>query len=267
MTSHVIRLFASILLLAASLHGQSLFFQPSFAYGIVPTANLAVWYSADCITYSSGSCSAPSDGSNVGTWDDRSGNANNATSSGTCTFHTNQINGEPALNFSAANCKFLMASNITNTETYTLFLVIKASSSDCSGSSYLVSGTLFGAFAFRVGAASAESEIASTSNSDDANGNHACDSSSWHQVNIWTQDANISGGFTGRFRIDRADDGWNVITPGSTWTNQTNGFGMNVAQNNHQYSGMLSELILYTSILSSTQISTVETYLNNKYGL
>ncbi len=70
---------------------------------VQPPAGMFLWLDGNCITNSS-CTSQPSNGATITSWADKSGMANNASlSAGPCTFNTNQINGQPAVNFAA--CK------------------------------------------------------------------------------------------------------------------------------------------------------------------
>lgn len=86
---------------------------PGISPSAVTSANLKVWFSGDvgCINGSSAACA---DGDSVATWQDRSGNGNNATQGG-CTatpvYHTAVLgNGKSSILFTAASTQCLVDS-------------------------------------------------------------------------------------------------------------------------------------------------------------
>src|SRR5207248_8234910 len=100
-----------------------------------PLTNLQLWLEADCITYSGG-CSTPSDGTSISAWHDQSGNGNDLSKdSGTCTFHTAQINGKPSVTFSS--CRWSIANSIAAVSDHIIFVVLQL---DSGASSTLLSG-------------------------------------------------------------------------------------------------------------------------------
>lgn len=232
---------------------------------VQPPAGMQFWFSADCITFTSSVCGVPSNGSVLATWADRSGNANNGTlSTGVCTFNTNQINSQPAVTF--ANCHLDLVSNVINWQTTggTAFIVVDLTST-VTRSTYF-SGPI-NSIAWISGSGATEQSADQTGNKTLGNGTAAIDTS-WHQMNI-----SIAGG-TGVqpvFRIARAVDtltaGSNTVAPRNQ--NQTSIGYHNCCgiENTVSLVGKLAEFISYGSVLSGPNVTQVETYLHNKYGL
>lgn len=227
-----------------------------------PLANLQLWYSADCITYSGGNCSTPADGTNVTNWNDRSGNANNATTANTCTFHTNQINGQPAVTFNGAcNLDFtsVAATNVT-----AIFVVYKRTSGTVGT---ILSGNS-SSFGYRTAVNGKQQDMLKILVADGLQGTAAQDTN-WHQI----YGVNCNGSCTDGppyqiFHLDRNADG-------------TSNSGLGIASgalhigsdagSSEFLNGQIAEILFYTnngtSISGTVNPTTVETYLHNKYGL
>jgi hypothetical protein len=108
-------------------------FDPSMLSG------LQVWYAADSGSNCGGVCS---DGSSQTTWADKSSNANNL-SAGSCAhapiYHTNQLNGKPAVTFNGSGDCFAVGAAINLQTASTVFAVVKLTST--ASVSGLIGGT------------------------------------------------------------------------------------------------------------------------------
>lgn len=232
---------------------------------VIPTSGLLLWWDAGFGANCSGATCT--NGASQNTWADRSGHGNTGILNGVVTstciasvFNTAQINGQPALTFIGNNsvgsdtCFGLTGSGLTNTST-TMFVVAKVASTAAVNT--IVSGSN-GAFDWR----------ANTTKMQEAN--KACVSSlgtstsavntSWHQLNVTYNGTAIN------FRTDRAADG--SASPGVAITSTFRGIGINPCGGGLEaYNGQIAEYILYNRVLSGGEITTVETYLNGKYGL
>jgi hypothetical protein len=220
--------------------------------GSIPSSGLQLWFKADTF--------AVSDGTSVSSWADQSGNANDGTvSSGTATFHTAQINGRPAVTFSS--CHLTLATGIVPSNGHSLFAVFKLSSTAAKSSlfsgaantlTYWLAngGKLQGvdktqALQFGVGTASQDTN--------------------WHQSNVLM--SNNSGGFFLQFRLDRASDATSSSTATDVGSGNQTALGYNAANGGEAFAGQLAEFLYYNRTITSTEVTTIETYLNSRYAL
>lgn len=98
---------------------------PSVAPGSVTTGTLTLWFAADSIT-------GLSDGENVTSWPDDSGNTNDAADGGGSnpTWETNELNGEPVVRFNSATDYLTTgsATGISGNAEVTILAVMKVAS-------------------------------------------------------------------------------------------------------------------------------------------
>ncbi len=244
-------------------------------------ANLAVRYESDCITFTSSVCSTPSNNSTLTTWADESGNANTATvGSGTCTFHTNQVNGKPSVSFSS--CLLNLASGVhTISLGQTTFVVLALSNASGSGYQAIWSGDQganHNSYTYMFGGGASQNVCGTGLN-------QPCEQvlmqvawlflghsstvadTAYHQMNVAVTSGCGGGGGLPGFRQDSAAvTGGNSYCSGATDIVQT-AIGNRVSQSDMFFSGSLAALISYSRQLSSTEIGQVETYLYCKYNL
>ena len=238
---------------------------PVAASPSIPYNGLVAWWSADCISLSDAStCATPSNGSTVTLWYDRSGNSLNlVNNTGTCTFNTAQINSKPAVNFSSCGLTF-SSSNYAYAfrGAVTVFAVIHGTNSGASGT--IIAGPLNPkSFQYRYnGAGAKEQAFVNTGVASLGTGTAASDTS-YHQINVKCDITTNPS-----FRIDRATD---TTISGASCSAVSGGaqssVGYRVDAGNEFFPGDLAELLYYSRVLSSAEITTVETYLNSKYGL
>jgi hypothetical protein len=249
-------LIGATALVAAQLGGGLMFPGPGMpAQAALPSipSGMNLWYSADCITYTSSVCGVPSTGSTISSWADRSGNANNLSlATGTCTLNTGQINGYPAVTFSS--CQMNIGTAVgPGGGAWTIFAVEKLAA---TGNSSII-GCASGAC---PDYAITTNQLVFVASGGTLSGTAAADTS-WHQINVYF--SNFSTANTYQFRRDRAADGSG--TPGFNAIAANTQVGAN--NNSFFFNGQLAELIYYNTNLTGTQITQVETYLNAKYNL
>lgn len=232
-----------------------------------PLTGMAIWWSADVGNNCSGV--ACTDGAGQTTWADRSGNGNTGLVSRcgvTPTFHTNQINGKPAVTFngnSSANVNatcYTATTSVDNKATSTMFAVVKFGG---SGGYIIASGTgtplKWGGYG-SIG--SNTIQILQQGSVANIGASVATGNQNWNQINA-TYDSS-TGAWA--LRTNRAADGSGTQIRSIT----SNFLDLGITESGGSIStllGQVAEFILYTRVLSSTEITTVETYLNSKYGL
>jgi len=227
---------------------------------ILPTAiaNLRLWFSADCITFPSSVCGTPTTGSSVTAWADRSGNANNGSTSGTnCTYNASQINGKPAVTFDGVGCKFTLGTAITAGAGHTAFVVLAYTST----SGGITFGATSNGFAYK-GGGSYEQVLDAQNQVNIAHGTATPDTS-WHQMNV-----SFTNGGSPIFRLDESVDTTVLVTP--SWNMTGNGpsvLGYNAISNAEYLNAKVAELIYYDRTLTSTEVGQIEAYLHSRYGL
>jgi hypothetical protein len=242
----------------------------------IPTSSLKLWISADCITLTAGVCSTPANNSTISTWSDRSGNVNDASvNTGTCTFHTSQINTQPAVTF--ASCGLTLTSGIAQTPGgctspndcyYIVFSVLKNTATGVKGAMTSCTSTDLGCFKFWTGT----TKQTGTDVADSAQilAGTASQDTSWHQQNV-KADYFPNGGcntfFTMALRLDRASDGSLSNNVCAGFTHSIGHIGYDSHNTNEFFGGQLAEQIIYNNNLGSTDFTSVETYLHGKYGL
>jgi hypothetical protein len=252
------RLFAgfALLLFAGFVAAQN----PSFrglnvgpVLTLSPTSGMTVWYSADCVTFTSSVCGTPSNASTVTTWADRSGNGKNLTlSAGTVTYNTSQINGYPALTLASA--KLGLGSTISPSD-QTAFVVFKATS---TASKNGIFGGAAGAFYYFVNANQGVDVAACVGGSH--SGTATISAGTWYQSNV----SRVSSTSV-TFRLNRSTDGSSSDATGSATALSTMGY--NGCNNTEFFGGQIAEFLYYSSALSAGNITATENYLNQKYGL
>jgi len=215
---------------------------------------LKVWFSADCITLTGTTCSVPSNGSTITGWSDRSGNANNAsTTVGTCTFNTNQLNGLPAVNFASCREDF---TTVALPASATAFVVFQNTSLSAIGTTFGGAHDNFeGLTNFH-----AEQGLNCAGVINVGTGTAAADTS-WHQTNIsFTNSTSLA------FRIDETTDTASIITLGSCGAGPRS-LGGDFDGGAQFLTGNIAEAMYWDVALTSTQISEVESYLHTRYGI
>jgi len=183
-------------------------------------------------------------------WTDQSGNENNATTtSGSPAYIANEVNGLPAINNAG---QLTLASKISWTGQITVFAEFAESR---PASNEIISGTGPAPFAFRTNSRHQEALVPSIA--DLLTGSATLNAGQFYQGNVTYN--NSTGAVS--LRIGEAPDG-------SGTSVQKVGSGNNVIFQLHDAGDTLdlAELIVYTSVLSSANITANENYLRGKYG-
>lgn len=250
----------AVFLIVGLLSAQSVIFPGPGAANGAPfspsdLSGLQVWHAADTGNNCSGSpCT---NGATQTTWADKSVNGNTATQTGVGPdiYNTSQINGQPAVTFSAST--FTWATPINLQTASTIFTVMKLTTT--AANQVLVTGTVAGAvvqlLAFNNSGIKEQGFSTGVVN---AFGTTAADTS-WHQINSTYDNT------TAVLRIDRASDGSTVLS--SAILQNSTGFGSYTPGGIFSFTGQLAELIIYNRVLTGPEITQVETYLNGRYGL
>lgn len=216
---------------------------------VIPTdiAGCAIWMAADLIV-------GLSNGDPVSTWEDFSGNNNDATQaspSNRPVYNTAVLNGKPVLTFTALNLSVLQTSGaapILN-QPYTAFVVVKVTGLpyECildgvTVATGIVSSNLDNT-GYEVYAGGGLADVAATP-------------SNWNYLGIIFNGASSNLYINGSSNsISTSGGGISGITIGS----RGNG--------GYPLDGQIAEVIYYDSALSGADISKVNTYLATKYSL
>jgi hypothetical protein len=235
----------------------------------IPRWDLTLWLRADvgATTLSSG------------TWADQSGNGNNATQSTAAyrpTLVPNALNGEPVVNFIAANPDYLQLGNIFTSATCgEVFVVLSASSggpwglwklgtyNDPNGGALYPdsSGNLVGDF----GSAEIYNEGPP---SQDITKFHVYENSS--QQGLWQSWIDgvplFESGSNDFFLSNALETGTNNIVnfPSSPYSSY---IGANYGTSAPRFNGNIAEIIIYSRILSGAERKSIIGYLDQKYGI
>ncbi len=243
-----------------------------------PITGMLIWYEADVGSNCSGG--ACSDGSTQDTWADQSGNANtglgnntqsvgvgtSGTKCGAGVYHTNQINGKPAVTFASATPTCFSFTSGTGTLTASSLFAVVTWTSACTyasgATSCDITGSNGGGINWKPSSSANHPFFSKACVVDIGTSSATVSSGTWYQQNL-TYDAS-SGAYS--FRVNRSAGGSG--TNSQTLTGEQTGIGGNGCYSTGEYlEGQIAEFILYNRVLTGGEITTVETYLNGKYGL
>jgi hypothetical protein len=206
-------------------------------------SNCMAWYRADQgITLVSGA---------VSQWNDLSGNGNTLTQSTSAARPTiSTLQGIPALSFNGADSQYLSMSGNASATPLTAFIVCQVSNqsttqaavSTIDGLGFVVYTPTSSAVAVRYGA----TPIAVTANATNPH--------------IY---AGIANGTSSNAYLD------SVATSGTMGNSDNSGITVGAHQGGSSlfWTGLVAEIIYFSSLLSSTQIATVNNYLGAKYRI
>lgn len=226
-----------------------------YSSAFVPTdiANLALWLDASdtgTITESGGS---------VSQWDDKSGNSNHATQgtgSSQPTTGTRTINSLNVLDWSTDYMS--LTSAISRTSGYTILVV--GNGDDFSADVRAFTGSSTGAgFVFRVDDGPINLEIVRRNQAVLLTGSSTISTATDYIFSGRTSAAGNNA------QLNGSSEGSNATNPSYTADLDTIG-----AQDNgpvDAWDGMIGEIIIYTSILSDSQMNQVGNYLSDKWGI
>ena len=235
----------------------------SYTVTVTPTAyaGCALWLDA---TDPAGTGVAPSNGSVISTWTDKSGVGNNGSSSGSPTYSTTGINSKPSISFDGGSQRFV-GSIVNNGTTVSVFAVASMNSGNAYGR--IVS---LGSVSAYDGGVSPLYFIALMRDS-----TTAYIKSYRYQTSTPNS---ISPGYNTPFQAASIADGTTNILyingTGGTPTSSSGNFGYSVygiGQEAHGqpefFQGYISEIIVYHAYLNQTQQQQIEGYLAWKWGL
>ncbi|MCL4549143.1 MAG: T9SS type A sorting domain-containing protein [Bacteroidetes bacterium] len=219
----------------------------------IPTTNLKLHLRSDLAVTSSGSA--------VSTWGDVSGfdnDASQSTSANQPTLVSNSMNGNPVIRFNGTNSKLTLPTSATlgiQSNPYEMFVVGKSSSNNVQ---FLIAGG-YENFEYHLNGASGTRfipvnstfiDIGSAGNYTDGN------------AHIFSARASSSGGAV---RVDGTDGGTSVS---NILSSNSGNLLLGVRSDGTYYlNGDIAEVILYNTNLSTSDRSTVEHYLANRYGI
>lgn len=230
----------------------------------LPTAvaNLSFWLSADCYTNSSG-CTYPADGTTLTTsWYDQSGSGKTwaPSASSSCVFHTSQINGKPAIHFDGSTCYFIVSSGLSFSATQATGFAVFANG-NTSAKHTIIGGNGHSAAYWSCAATPVEQGLDSQQIAQLGYGTAACDTS-WHQID-YVYNYNTSLGF----RIDGSTDAAQGVTDTDQFSQPPAVIGENYASSDELMNGYIAEVFMFNGAVGSTDVSKLECYLKNKYGI
>lgn len=221
-------------------------------------ASLTVWLRADCVN---GVDNDPADNSTVSSWTDVSGNGNNATASGSPTFQSdsgNLINSNPVINFTGSNSFTSIDIRAGTRPNITIIAVYKSRG---SGNREGVWGVDDGGWdRFFLARWSANDGLISVGNSANVTNTGIIGTAT---LVTTVMKYNVSNGTTVYRNGDLAATTTDNASPTSAYTNMligSGGSGLN-------FTGDIAELIIFSQALTTSDLLTVNGYLNNKYSL
>ncbi len=217
------------------------------------------WLRADCVN---GVVEDPADGTSVSTWTDLSGNNNNATTTGTApTFESDAlklINGNPVINF--PNGRPLRGIDIRATAipNITIFSVYKVNASDNRDG---VWGNDDGGWdRFFLATWGGNNGLISA-------GNNAgvTDSAVLNTPTLIT--TVLQYGVDGESKVYRNGAIGTTFTDSSNSTGAHNPSYIGSGGNGLDFNGDIAEIIIFNRVLETSELKTVNSYLNTKYSL
>lgn len=213
---------------------------------IIPMTNLALWLAADNLSLA--------DGALISSWNDASGNANNATQGTDAakpTFKTNILNGKPVVRFDGGDSLGLTTEIVASP--FSIFTVLKP-----AGSGYrtiAARANTGSALQIRVNTA-AKIELVKSAVAIFATSTTALSASAFSYLMASYSNPNYT------FRLNGAADGSGSSAQTLAAVNLV---GANY--DGYRFNGDIAEMIIYGAILSTADRDAVESYLKTKYGL
>lgn len=219
----------------------------------IPTTNLKLHLRSDLAVTSASSA--------VSSWGDVSGfdnDASQSTSANQPTLVSNSMNGNPVISFNGTNSKLTLPTSTTlgiQSNPYEMFIVGKSSSSNVQ---FLIAGG-YENFEYHLNGAAGARFIPLNSTFIDkgSTGNYADGN-----AHIFSARASSSGGAV---RIDGTDGG---ATVANILSSNSGALQLGVrSDGTYYFNGDIAEVILYNTNLSTSDRSTVDHYLANRYGI
>lgn len=216
-----------------------------------PPEDPKLWLKADTIM--------ATNGQTITTWNDTSPSGRNATvQAGVFTYLTNQINGKPAVQFSAS--AYALFTAIPTWVEHTCFAVFKPA----SGTKGMLIGGGSNAFGYWVGQNGGRLQGCDRSGVTQMGTGTATRDNNWHQASVRQTDNVGAFGFTLKFRLDGVNDVVMSQSPAVANGSITR-LGMNGANSGEFFGGLLAELIYYDRTMTDTEVGEIEAYLQAKY--
>lgn len=233
------------------------------------TSNLVLWLKADC-GVEDGSSHTVLDGGAVGTWRDQSGFGIDAVeASNRPDYQEDQIQGNPALNFTASNSDRILSAGVSDADEYMIFIVAEPNSyasnniglvhAAPSGNAFSAttttksigmwvsnSGALWGRLIQSNGGTVNYSQTSAVALGEYFIMTNYADGSTTTGQYIRGVDASASSSYNGTVQ---------------SWVD----FGVG-RQGTESWDGHIAEVIVYNRSLSESERGLVENYLANKYG-
>ena len=219
----------------------------------IPTTNLKLHLRSDLAVTSSSSA--------VSSWGDVSGfdnDASQSTSANQPTLVSNSMNGNPVIRFNGTNSKLTLPTSATlgiQSNPYEMFVVGKSSSSSIQ---FLVSGNATEQFEYHLSGVGVRF-IPITSAYLDLGSSGAFTDGNAH---VFSARASSSGGAV---RVDGTDGG---TSSANILSSNSGALQIGVrSDGTYYFNGDIAEVIFYNTNLSTSDRSTVEHYLANRYGI
>jgi len=187
------------------------------------------------------------------------GGALAALSSGAVTIDTTQLNGQNVLKWpGGATGRYVMSNPVLFSGQVSVFAVVKP----LAATSQTVIGAAASGLQVDINSGSNGFDLTKATIGVIASSSVAMTAGSWYQINAtWSA---TTGAYA--FRVGRASAGSGTSTL-TTITGLTSGLGYNVATSASDLGSSVAELAVYNRILTSTEISTMESYLESKWGV
>jgi hypothetical protein len=221
-------------------------------------SSLTVWLRADCVN---GVDNDPADNSTVSTWTDVSSNGNNATASGSPTFQSdsgNLINSNPVISFSGSTTFSSVDIRAGTRPNITIVAVYKPRG---TGNREGVWGIDDGGWdRFFLARWVGNDGLISVGNSSNVTNSGVIGTPT---LITTVMRYNVSNGTTVYRNGDLAATTTDNASPTSAYANMLIGSG----GNGLNFTGDIAELIVFSQALSTSDLITVNGYLNNKYSL
>ncbi|OGI06376.1 MAG: hypothetical protein A3F80_01020 [Candidatus Melainabacteria bacterium RIFCSPLOWO2_12_FULL_35_11] len=237
-----------LLLLGTGSSPKTAAFDPS------TVAGLKVWLKANALTYN--------EGDPISSWTDSSGNGNNFTGTAPTRpeFRTNVINGLPVVRFTSHGELLSSSFNLDDSKKTTIFFVAKSINDQwnevigTSGDSFYLAFHYPTTTLFRIW-------TNTSSNNFDTTIDDATAAFKYYTVTI-----NETTGANGVTNIRQQG-----VDKGDTSSRSRGDFGSlylgDARPANQGLHGDLAEILIYEAAITGTDLTNIETYLKNKYGL
>jgi hypothetical protein len=235
---------------------------PPGYYTLPLDPSLAAWWAADSLL--GANSTLPSDSSSVSIWCDLSGNNHHVrqtTGANQPTFRTNQLNGKPAVYFDGGDVLTKTNDNLLNGITNkTIFSVIKGDALSTPYIWFLISTSSNAARTRMVATAGNVAALLDNNVNDNTGVSQSVTITNWNLITAYRNGSSIN------ISINQApfSTAVNTLTPVTDGSTLTIGAPTNLIS---AFSGYIAEIIVYSRTLSSSEITTVNSYLKNKYGI